>query len=364
MHGPSGRVDLPDARHSKSAQANDGGVVMRAFRESSDVLHDGPALRARMAEDGYIFLKSLLPREKIIAIRRQMLAILAEAGMIRRDHPVDDAIPDFANFAVEPEPAFMDVLYAEYALQDMNALQHEPVLRSVMETLFDEPVLPIPLFVCRNIFPQREAFTTPAHQDYVHIQGTERNYAAWVPMGDVDEAMGGLAIARGSHRQGLMTVRPALGAGGLESVGQEPLEWVYSPTEIGDVLIHTSLTLHKGVPNRARSMRLSVDYRFQPVSEPICAVNLVPHRGMRTWDDLYRGWTRTDLQHYWRRHDLKVVPFDMRFYEQRDRLAFEMADRGDPTARSALQRIVSNDPDPAKRERAREAMAKLAPVAA
>jgi ectoine hydroxylase-related dioxygenase (phytanoyl-CoA dioxygenase family) len=337
---------------------------MTPFQESGDILHDGAALRARMEADGYIFLKKLLPSDKIGRIRRQMLEILAEAGMVRRDRPLDDAIPDLANFAVEPEPAFMRVLYAEYALQDMNALQHEPTLLAVMETLFGEPVLPMPLFVCRNIFPQREAFTTPAHQDYVHIQGTTRNYAAWVPMGDVDAAMGGLAIACGSHRQGLMEVRPALGAGGLESVGREPLDWVYSPTEIGDVLIHTSLTLHKGVPNRSRAMRLSVDYRFQPVREPICASNLVPHRGMRTWDELYHGWTREDLKYYWQRHDLKVVPFDMRFYEQRDRQAFEMAERGDPTARSALQRIVSNDPNTAKRERAREALERLAPVPA
>jgi len=337
---------------------------MRALRESSDIVHDEAALQARMDEDGYVFLKGLLPVAPVKEVRRQMLEILAENGMVRRDRPLDDAAPDFDNFAVEPEPAFMRVLYAEYGLEDMNALQHHPALLAVMERLFGEPTLPLPLFVCRNIFPAREAYTTPVHQDYVHIQGSFRNYAAWVPMGDCDAEMGGLAVAVGSHRLGLLDVQPALGAGGLEAVTEAPLDWAWSPTEAGDVLIHTCLTMHKGVPNRSPRMRLSADYRYQPIAEPMCEQNLRPHRDMVTWEQLYAGWKREDLKYYWRRHDLKTVPFDMRFYQRRDVLAFEMAERGEVRARSALQRIVSNDPDTAKRERARAALAKLEAVAA
>ena len=49
------------------------------------------------------------------------------------------------------------------------------------ERLFGEPVLVHPLFVMRNIFPQRPESTTPAHQDYVHIQGTPDTYTVWIP---------------------------------------------------------------------------------------------------------------------------------------------------------------------------------------
>ena len=189
---------------------------MRPFHDSSAIVCDAHAMRERMAEDGYLFLRGLLPRDAVLEARRQMLEVLAEAGMVRRDRPLDHAAPDLSNFAVEPEPAFMAVLRRQYALEDVNALKHLPALGGLMEGLFDEPVVPLPLFVCRSIFPEREAYTAPPHQDYVHIQGTTRNHAAWIPIGACDASMGGLSVAAGSHKLGFLDLRPALGAGGLE----------------------------------------------------------------------------------------------------------------------------------------------------
>ena len=332
---------------------------MRPFHDSSAILGDADALQARMAEDGYVLVRGLLPKDALLDVRRQMLEVLAEAGMIRRDRPLDDAAPDLSNFAVEPEPAFMAVLRGQYALEDLNALKHHPVLGGLMERLFGEAVIPLPLFVCRNIFPEREAYTTPPHQDYVHIQGTIRNHAAWIALGDCDAVMGGLSVAAGSHRLGLLDLRPALGAGGLEVVADGRLDWRQGPFETGDVVVFNALTVHRGLPNRSDRMRLSVDFRYQPRSEPMCEINLKPHRGAAEWDELYAGWTREDLKYYWKEHDLKVVPFDLRYYERRDRMAFEMAARGDGRAKSALQRIVSNDPDGGKRARARAALEEL-----
>ena len=54
----------------------------------------------------------------------------------------------------------------------------------------------------------------------------------------------------------------------------------------------------------------------------------------------------------------------MQYYERRDRMAFEMAARGDARAKSALQRIVANDPDGDKRARARAALEALDAYAA
>ena len=338
--------------------------MMRPFRDSSDIVLDPHALRARMAEDGYLFLPRLLPKEPIVEARRQMLEVLAEAGMVRRDRTLDEAAPDLSNFAVEPEPAFMAVLRRQYALQDVNALKHLPALGGLMERLFGESVIPLPLFVCRSIFPKREVYTAPPHQDYVHIQGTTRNHAAWIPMGACDATMGGLSVAAGSHKLGLLDLRPALGAGGLEVVADGRFDWRHSPYEAGDVVVFNSLTVHRGVPNRSDRVRLSIDFRYQPRSEPICEINLEPHRGVAQWDELYAGWTREDLKYYWKEHDLDVVPFDMQYYERRDRMAFDMAARGDGRAKSALQRIVSNDPDVDKRARAQAALEALEALAA
>ena len=335
------------------------GVMMQPFHDSTGIVGDADALRARMAEDGYVLVRGLLPKGALLDVRRQMLEVLADAGMVRCDRPLDDAAPDLSNFAVEPEPAFMAMLRGQYALEDLNALKHLPTLGGLIERLFGEAVVPLPSFVCRNIFPEREAYTAPPHQDYVHIQGTTRNHAAWIPIGDCDAVMGGLSVAAGSHRLGLLDLRPALGAGGLEVVAHGRLDWRHGPFETGDIVVFNSLTVHRGVPNRSDRMRLSVDFRYQPRSEPMCEINLTPHRGVAEWNELYAGWTREGLKYYWKKHDLEIVPFDMQYCERRDRMAFEMAARGDVRAKSALQRVVSNDPDGDKRARARAALEAL-----
>jgi hypothetical protein len=336
---------------------------MRPFRESSDVLGEPEGLRRRMAEDGYLYLRGLLPRRAVLEVRRQMLAIADEAGWLRRDRPRDEAIAEPASFTVEPEPQFMAVYYRENALRSLNALQQHPSLLGLFERLLGDEVFAHPRFIIRNIFPKRQAYTTPAHQDFIHFQGTPDCYAAWIPIGDCPAEMGGLLVVEGSHREGLYDVEPALGAGALETVGDFEGRWRWNPFEAGDVLIHNSHTVHKGVPNRSDSLRLSIDARYQRVRDPVCEDSLHPHRRFATWDELYRDWPADDLlRFYWRRLALKPVAFDFGFYEKRDRRAFELAEGGDLRARSTLQRIVSNDPAPAKREKARDLLARLEAV--
>ena len=333
---------------------------MRPLRDSTDALERPEELAARMREDGYLYVRGLLPKAHVLDVRRQMLEILAANRMVRADRPLGEAVPDFDHFAVEPQPAFMKVLYAEYALEDLTALQHLPEMRRVADAICGEATIPLPQFVCRNIFPQAEAYTTPPHQDFVHIQGTTRNCAAWVPIGDCEPELGGLLVAAGSHRDGLLPFRPSLGAGGLEVTGDFAGRWHGGAFRAGDVLVHNCLTVHRALPNRSGDrMRLSVDFRFQPVSEPICAQNVEPLRNMATWDELYRDWPDDDLKYYWRRHDLRLVPFDWSHYRRRDEMAFAMAEAGDVRARSALQRVAANDPEPARRERAAAALAGL-----
>jgi hypothetical protein len=63
-------------------------------------------------------------------------------------------------------------------------------------------------------------------------------------------------------------------------------------------------------------MRLSVDYRFQREGEDVTESCLEPHSSPRlTWDEVYDGWTRQDLEYYWRTKLYTVVPWDPTFHE-------------------------------------------------
>ena len=152
-----------------------------------------------------------------------------------------------------------------------------------------------------------------------------------------------------------------LGAGGMAvDPATLPDRWHTTDYRAGDVLLFHSHLVHRALPNLTPDrMRLSVDYRYQARSRPIAASNLLPHTGQITWEEVYRGWRSTELQYYWERWPLAVQPYDTTWFETRDREAFALAERGDPTARPALLRIAQRDPEPAKRARAEHALAAL-----
>jgi hypothetical protein len=103
-------------------------MMMKPFRDSTPLLGRPEALRRRMREDGYLFLHGLLPAEAVLDVRRRMLEVLADAGMVRRDRPLEAAVADLDRFAVEPEPAMMAVLRRQCGLYELNRLQHRAEL--------------------------------------------------------------------------------------------------------------------------------------------------------------------------------------------------------------------------------------------
>jgi hypothetical protein len=325
---------------------------MQPFLDSTNLAADPVALNERLATEGYLFVRGLLPRSAVLEVRHQCRAVAAAGGWLDPAHPVDDGVADPAAACTDPEPRYVEVFRRLYVLEALHALKHHPAIVGFVERLFGEPVLVHPLFVMRNIFPQRPESTTPAHQDFVHIQGTVETYTAWIPLGDCPMEQGSLQVAAGSHRDGVRDFRVANGSGGLEVVDPLVGRWRASPFAAGDVLIFHSLTVHKGLPNLSNRLRQSMDARYQRVSGPISELSLHPYAGLFTWDEVYAGWKSTTFQYYWRRLPITIGEFDRRYYERRDVIAFEMAERGDRTARASLLRIVQRDTDAAKRERA------------
>ena len=304
-----------------------------------------------MVRDGYLFVRQLLPAAALEELRLAFLEVAREAGWVKGDGPLATAAADLRGFCVEPEPQYMDVYHRMYCDPRFHRLQHHPRLVGLLGRMLDGPVLPHPRLIGRVIFPQREAFTTPAHQDFIPIQGTAQTYTAWFPMHDLPAAMGGLQVAAGSHQQGVYDFRPALGAGGLEVT--EALDtWVGGPFQQGDVLFFHSMCVHRGAPNTGQRLRLSVDARYQRADEPIAPGSLQPHSQPHTWEEIYAQWPESELQYYWRQWDLQVKEYDGKYHEERDRQAFEMAEKGDKLAVATLHRIVARDTDPAKRRRA------------
>jgi hypothetical protein len=289
---------------------------MKPFFNSSPIADSPTDLRARADQDGCVFFRGLLPPEPVLDLRRQILELCARHGFLAPETPLDAAVAAPEVRCREGDPEYMAAYDDIQRLEAFHALAHQPPLLAALRNLFGEEVLVHPRNIARVMFPQNNDYTTPAHQDYVHIQGTEETWTAWIPLGDCPRELGGLEVLPGSHRFGALPVRSANGAGGLgvETDGLG-LEWAGGDFHCGDVLLFQSLCVHRGFNNQTPDrVRLSVDYRYQGVSQPLTEGSLLPHFNRLSWEEIYRGWSRTDLQYYWRQYDLHLAEWTRKFH--------------------------------------------------
>ena len=84
--------------------------------------------------------------------------------------------------------------------------------------------------------------------------------------------------------------------------------WAGGDFVAGDVLICHSLTAHQGQDNESGDrLRISLDYRYQPMSHPVREDSLEPHMHFTDWEDIYANWDADDpLKYYWRAWDLRI----------------------------------------------------------
>jgi len=281
---------------------------------SADLVGDRDALRERLDTDGYLYLPGLLPREKVLSLRRKILTALRDIGWVDPEAVLMRGAV-LADPVREGEESFLEASDAVQKLEDFHALAHDETLVGVMREVLGDTAFPHPLKITRMIFPMFEAVSTPPHQDYPNNQGTESLTASWVPLGDIPSEMGGLAVLEGSHRWGKLPLTGHLGAGNRCAVLPpdmlEDCRWRTTEYQAGDVVLFPSLTVHAARHNLSPGyFRLSVDFRYQLEGEPLTSGCLEPHFGRPTWEEIYSGWRSDEHKYYWKDLDFEVVEFE------------------------------------------------------
>lgn len=299
-------------------EPRDNGGGSSRFIDSTPLLDDGEALRARAATDGYLFFRGLLPADDVLRLRAKLFQVVEHHGWRQPGQALSDSTIDTAALNRVPDrdmsygtgvsrAAYEDV----QKIQRMHRLPHHPQLLALYHTLFGRAVLVHPRHIVRMVSPHRVMVPTPPHQDFPLIQGTSHTWTCWMPVGDCPRTMGGLTVLRGSHRLGYVPIVPAAGAGNIAAqLCPHETDWVDEDYLAGDVLTFPSFTVHKGRPCRLKDqMRLSLDVRYQPIDEPVEPASLRPHCDL-DWEQIYAGWTRDDLKYYWRSLPLTFSTFD------------------------------------------------------
>jgi hypothetical protein len=248
-----------------------------SLEPSNDILQDASALRETMEREGYLFFRQLLPREDVMAARREILLKYATIGEIDPQKPLMDAIWN-------PDSAVAEVNLRAFSESVRSGLAYEKVvLHPELLGLYQRLLGSTP----RAYDMRWPRFARPGegcgfHYDGPYMNhGTDRLYSSWIPLGDISQEEGGLIILERSEVQ-LRKLRAYADsdadADGLEWIGRDPERlrerfggrWLGADYRAGDVLCFTMQTLHGALDNNSKEdrCRLSSDTRYQPADEP------------------------------------------------------------------------------------------------
>ncbi len=250
------------------------------MHDSSPLLADGARLRARFAEDGFLFLRSALDREEVLAARREVLGRMAEVGEIAE--PAEAAQPTGGSRRAELHP---DLGRFWRSVSEGPALRqaiHGERARKVATAVLNEAVRPFDFVWLRAMLAGR---ASPLHFDHVYMnRGTDRIATIWIPLGDVAVADGPLAVVEGSHRFDDLIAsyrghdvdrdpsRPGHVAESARAfLDQRQARLLTADFRAGDICVFGMFTLHGSVDNAspAGRVRLSVDTRWQAADQPM-----------------------------------------------------------------------------------------------
>jgi hypothetical protein len=225
--------------------------------DSAGLVSDQDMLRRRLAADGYLFFRGVLPAGLVGEAGAAVTACLRSGGWVD-----DRGIPSVTPLAAGPRDALADPAFrAAVTGAAFNRLPYLPPLRSLVRRILGPEAFSYPVKVLRAVYPERPAARTLGR--YVHVDygvsGVQDMLTSWIPLMDIPAALGGLAVRPGGHLRPPRPPRPL-----------SPAErgWATTSYRPGDVIIFHCLTPHAALPNTSPALRLSGDFRWQRPDQP------------------------------------------------------------------------------------------------
>ena len=270
-------VEFPS---SELAQIDDASALL-------ELPDGGAALRARLAADGFLYLRGALGREPVLAARAAVLAHLQAVGGV------------LAGGSGEPAEVVPGCgLGCLPNMEGVNAVTHAPAVLAVIDgaplrravgAALGLPPEQLTTFDYKWLRAVGVGGFTGVHCDSVYMaRGSASLQTCWIPLEPAATLeLGALAVLRSSHAApGLARLRATYGAldseaePGFEGSGwltSDPadaalataageVQWVSGDFAAGDVIIFGMATLHASTANGTGRLRLSCDVRFQPAA--------------------------------------------------------------------------------------------------
>jgi hypothetical protein len=235
---------------------------VRELETSNHLLGNRAALDAAWERNGYWFFRDVLDHGAVARLRAVYMQLLGEYGV------ADPADPEarYTGASLEGFPFRMDPLSGRKAWQPFV---REAAIHAFFRRLLEDEPFWIPTVEYRATPPAADR--TRSRLDFVHQDGFYNKgipfRICWIPLAEIDEDVGGLALAEGLHR-----------GPHLHDVSSPPLypipdgaipaeRWRRATYRPGDLLMMDLNTPHSGLANFSDRFRLSLDIRVMRAGE-------------------------------------------------------------------------------------------------
>jgi ectoine hydroxylase-related dioxygenase (phytanoyl-CoA dioxygenase family) len=247
------------------------------MRESS--LDDPSQLRRRFADDGYVLLRGLLDRDRVMGLRGAYFAMFGPEYLAEGTLPEEGIWSGQRPYGLPAHGVPGHPAHSFVRGKEFTDFVRDPKLLEVAEVLFGgEETMRLPRQIVRHFHQGPRA--SRAHTDFDYLdRGSERLITMWVPIGDCPMTTGGIVYLEGSHRlpkagldvlKQLHTDRPDDARPISHDLNwtQQRLggRWLCADYRAGDVAIHSPHLVHATLDNATDAMRMSADIRFLPIT--------------------------------------------------------------------------------------------------
>ncbi len=261
-------------------------AMIAELPDSSALLADPAALRSRLQDDGFVFLRGAIDAAIVRAGRAEVLARLEAMDEIAPRTEIATG----RSRRKELEPDLGRFWQSVSEGKRLREASHGRDIARIMTAIAGEPVRAQDYIFLRVGVPGR---ATGVHYDYPFFaRAHDRVWTVWMPLGDVPVERGPLMVVEGSHRFGDIiepmigfdvardTTRKAdLGVDALELARTRGTRLLTTDFAAGDVMVFGMYLAHGSLDHHDESgiVRVSCDVRWQPARLPIDARYVGPN---------------------------------------------------------------------------------------
>lgn len=249
------------------------------------------AQKAFYQQNGYVVLEKVIPKERLLEIRRA-IHLVFRFQLSQRCQPtskkdsLESLHEDMQTLLRHDVPAYLATARYVAKLSALYQLSASDTIQEIMSefgmpvcTMSTEPVMHI---MSEKLKIPNGYFGLESHQDWPSVQGSLDVITMWMPFMDIGPEVYPVQVIPESHLKGLWEGEITPHALKIKPELLKEEMFVSCPVPFGGVLLMNGFTVHRSATENCSGLRIASSTRYENPFEPTFAARGYPCAYKRT----------------------------------------------------------------------------------